>query len=115
MKCVVDISTKIDALHEELALIRARLEALEEMLSEEEASEDDRAALEEAMREHERGETIPLDEALRKLKRFFASSSLAELSILSRNWMLKSRRGWRESSGNLRKPPFHAAAGSSRV
>ena len=64
----VDIGTKIDALHEELALIRAKLEALEEMLSEEVISEDDRAALEEALREHERGETVPLDEALRKLK-----------------------------------------------
>jgi len=64
----VDIGTKIDALHEELVLIRARLEALETMLSEEEISEDDRAALEEALKEHERGKTIPLDEALRKLK-----------------------------------------------
>lgn len=64
----VDIGTKIDALHEELVLIRARLEALEEMLSEEEASKDDRTALEEALAEHERGETTPLDEALRKLK-----------------------------------------------
>jgi len=64
----VDIGTKIDALHEELVLIRARLEALEEMLSEEEASKGDRTALEEALAEHERGETIPLDEALRKLK-----------------------------------------------
>lgn len=64
----VDVGTKIDALHEELALIRARLDALETMLSEEEISEDDRAALEEALKEHERGETIPLDEALRKLK-----------------------------------------------
>ena len=64
----VDIATKIDALHEELALIRARLEALEELLSEEEASEDDRAALKEALEEHQRGKAIPLDEALRKLK-----------------------------------------------
>lgn len=63
-----DIGAKIDALHEELSLIRARLEALEEMLSEEETTEDDRAALEEAMMEHEGGETIPLDEALRKSK-----------------------------------------------
>ena len=64
----VDIGSKIDELREELVLIRARLEALETMLSEEEASEDDRLALDEAMREHEKGETIPLDEALRKLK-----------------------------------------------
>lgn len=64
----VDISDKIDALHEELMLIRARLETLEEMLTEEKASEDDKAALEEALGEHERRETIPLDEALRKLK-----------------------------------------------
>ena len=64
----IDIDAKIDALHKELVLIRTRLEALEGMLSEEEASEDDREALEEALAEHERGETIPLDEALRKLK-----------------------------------------------
>jgi hypothetical protein len=64
----VDVGTKIDALHEELVLIRARLDALEELLSEEEASEEDRAALEEAMEEHKRGKTIPLNEALRKLK-----------------------------------------------
>ena len=64
----VDIGTKIDALHEELALIRARLDALEDLLSEEEVSEEDRAALEEVLEEHKRGETVPLDEALRKLK-----------------------------------------------
>ena len=52
----------------ELKLIRAKLEALEEMLSEEEVSEDDKKALEEALEEHKRGKTIPLDEALRKLK-----------------------------------------------
>jgi Skp family chaperone for outer membrane proteins len=63
-----DISTKIDTLSEELVVIRAKLEAIEEMLTEEELSEEDREALEEAMKEHERGETIPLDEALRKLK-----------------------------------------------
>jgi len=61
---VSDISRKIDALHEELKLIRAKLETLEETLSEEEASEDDKKALE----EHRRGKTIPLDEALRELK-----------------------------------------------
>ncbi len=64
----VDIGEKIDALHEELMLIRARLETLEEMLTEEKASEDDKVALEEALGGHERGETIALDEALRKLK-----------------------------------------------
>jgi Skp family chaperone for outer membrane proteins len=64
----VDISGKIDDIHEELMVIRAKLEALEEMLTDEEASADDRAALEEALREYERGETVPLDEALRKLK-----------------------------------------------
>jgi len=64
----VDIGDKIDALHEELMLIRARLETLEEMLTDEEASEDDKAALGEALGEHERGETISLDEAIKKLK-----------------------------------------------
>jgi len=63
-----DISRKIDAMRGELKLIRAKLEALEEMLSEEEVSEDDKKALEEALEEHKRGKTIPLDEALRKLK-----------------------------------------------
>lgn len=64
----VDISDKIDALHEELKLIRVRLETLEKVLGDEEASEEDKAALEEALEEHKRGKTIPLDEALRKLK-----------------------------------------------
>jgi hypothetical protein len=63
-----DISAKIDALSEELSVIRAKLEAIEEMLSEEEFGEEDKVALEEAMKERERGETISLDEALRKLK-----------------------------------------------
>lgn len=63
-----DISRKIDAMRGELKLIRAKLEALEEMLSEEEVSEEDKKALEEALVEHKRGKTIPLDEALRKLK-----------------------------------------------
>jgi len=63
-----DISRKIDAMRGELKLIRAKLEALEEMLSEEEVSEEDKKALEEALEEHKRGKTIPLDEALRKLK-----------------------------------------------
>lgn len=62
---VVDVGEKLDALHRELVLIRIKLEALEAMLSEE-ASENDRAALEESLAEHERGETIPLDEAIRK-------------------------------------------------
>jgi len=70
----VDVGTKIDALHEELVLIRARLDALEELLSEEEASEEDRAALEEALEEHKRGETM-------KVSRFHAvaESSRAKL------------------------------------
>jgi len=38
------------------------------MLTDEEASEDDKAALGEALGEHEREETIPLDEAIKKLK-----------------------------------------------
>lgn len=64
----VDISKKIDALYGELKLIRAKLDALEEMMSEEEASEDDKKALSEALEEHREGKTISLDEALRKLK-----------------------------------------------
>ncbi len=43
-------------------------ELLDLLLSSEKASWDDRAALGEAMREHERGETAPLGKALRKLK-----------------------------------------------
>jgi predicted nucleic acid-binding Zn-ribbon protein len=62
-----DLSAKIDALSQELSAIKSKLERIEEILSEE-LDEEDRAALEEAMREHQRGETIPLDEALRKLK-----------------------------------------------
>ncbi len=63
-----DIHAKIDALSEELAAIRSKLEAIEEMLSEEELSGEEKADLDEAMSEHKSGKTIPLNEALRKLK-----------------------------------------------
>lgn len=62
------ISRKFDALFKEVRLIRLRLEALEDMLSEEKAGEDDRRALKEALEEHKRGETISLEEALRKMR-----------------------------------------------
>ena len=62
------ISGKFDALFKGVRLIRLRLEALEEMLSEEKAGEDDRRALKEALEEHKRGETISLEEALRKMR-----------------------------------------------
>ena len=50
----------------ELKLIRRRLEAIEEALSEE-MSPDDAEALKEATEEHHRGETISLEEARRRL------------------------------------------------
>ena len=50
----------------ELKLIRRRLEAIEEALSEE-MSPDDAEALKEATEEHQRGETIGLEEARRRL------------------------------------------------
>ena len=50
----------------ELKLIRRRLEAIEEALSEE-MSADDAEALRQAMEEHKRGETISLEEAARRL------------------------------------------------
>ena len=61
---LTSISKKFDALYGEIKLIRLRLEALEEMLSEE-MGEDDKRALEEALEEHKRGETINLEEVLR--------------------------------------------------
>lgn len=50
----------------ELKLIRRRLEAIEDALSEE-MSADDAEALKEAVEEHKRGETISLEEAARRL------------------------------------------------
>lgn len=50
----------------ELKLIRRRLEAIEDALSEE-LSVDDAKALKEAVEEHKRGETIRLEEATRRL------------------------------------------------
>jgi len=50
----------------ELMLIRRRLEAIEEALSEE-MSADDAEALRQAMEEHKRGDTIGLEEAARRL------------------------------------------------
>lgn len=50
----------------ELKLIRRRLEAIEDALSEE-MSVDDAHALREAVEEHKRGETITLEEAARRL------------------------------------------------
>ena len=50
----------------EIRLIRQRLEAIEEALSEE-MSADDLTALREAEQEHKKGETISLDEAARRL------------------------------------------------
>jgi len=50
----------------ELKLIRRRLEAIEDALSEE-MSADDAEALREAMEEHKRGETISLGETARRL------------------------------------------------
>ena len=53
-------------IQEELRLIRSRLEAIEEMLSEEMTPED-HEALKEAMDDHKKRETISLDEAIRRL------------------------------------------------
>ena len=50
----------------EIKIIRQRLEAIEEALSEE-MSADDAKALREAEAEHEKGETISLEEAARRL------------------------------------------------
>jgi len=50
----------------ELKLIRHRLEAIEEALSEE-MSANDKEGLKQALKEHEKGETISLEEAVRRL------------------------------------------------
>jgi hypothetical protein len=49
-------------LEKELHLIRKRLEAIEEALSEE-MTPDDKKALEEALQEHRQGKTIPFSPA----------------------------------------------------
>ena len=63
---LTNINKRFDTLYKEIKLIRLRLEALEEMLSEEELGEDDKKALREALEEHRRGETVSLEEALRR-------------------------------------------------
>lgn len=63
---LTSINKRFDTLYKEIKLIRLRLEALEEMLSEEELGEDDKKALREALEEHRRGETVSLEEALRR-------------------------------------------------
>jgi len=59
----VQILKSIEA---ELRLIRYRLEAIEEALSEE-VSTNDKEDLKQALKEHEKGETISLEEAVRRL------------------------------------------------
>ncbi len=64
------------ALLQELKSLRERVDRIEKMLElvmnrllpEEEMTEDDRTALREALEEHQKGETIPLEEALKRLK-----------------------------------------------
>jgi|GEM_PF-1183153 len=64
------------ALLQELKLLRERVDKIERilefiverLLSEEEMTEEDRKALREALEEYRRGETIPLEEALKQLK-----------------------------------------------
>jgi len=63
---LTSINKRFDTLYKEIKLIRLRLEALEEILSEEELGEDDKRALREALEEHRRGETVSLEEALRR-------------------------------------------------
>ena len=63
---LTSINKRFDTLYKEIKLIRLRLEALEEILSEEELGEDDKRALREASEEHRRGETVSLEEALRR-------------------------------------------------
>ena len=64
------------ALLQELRLLRERVDRIERMLEfvldrllpEEEMTEEDREALREALEEHRRGETIPLEEAVKRLE-----------------------------------------------
>ena len=65
---LTNINKRFATLYKEIKLIRLRLEALMEMLSEEELGEDDKKALREALEEHRRGETVSLEEALRRTK-----------------------------------------------
>ena len=64
------------ALIEELRLLRERVDKIERILElimnrllpEEEMSDEDREALREALEEHKKGETVPLEEALERLE-----------------------------------------------
>jgi len=53
-------------IEKELELIRYRLEAIEEVLAEEMSTED-AEDLKKALEEHEKGETVSLHEAVRRL------------------------------------------------
>ena len=61
---------------QELKMLRERVDRIERMLEflverllpEEEMSEDDREALREALEEHRKGETVLLEEALKRLE-----------------------------------------------
>jgi len=63
MSEAIQILKSIEA---KLKLIRHRLEAIEEALSEEMPT-NDREDLKRALEEHEKGETISLEEAVRRL------------------------------------------------
>ncbi len=61
-----------EAVAKELRLLRERVEelletVLEVLTHEDELSDDDREALEEALKEHEKGETMTLEEASKTL------------------------------------------------
>lgn len=61
-----ETSQLLKDIQRELKLIRRRLEAIEDALSEE-MSVDDAEALREAVEEHKRGKTISLKEVTRRL------------------------------------------------
>ena len=66
-------------LEKELKLIRQRLESIEEALAEE-MTNDDKRALEEALKEHREGKTIPFTKP--KVRKHWRSSYQGEPSKL---------------------------------
>jgi len=65
------LSSKIIAIlndiRAEIRIIRMKIEAIEEILGEE-MSEEDRKALKEALEEHRRGLTVPLEEVEKEVE-----------------------------------------------
>lgn len=62
-----EIIAILNDIRAEIRIIRMKIEAIEEILGEE-MSEEDRKALKEALEEHRRGLTVPLEEVEKEVE-----------------------------------------------